>query len=327
MNAADTITLRDIYRARQVVAPWVRRTPMVPAKSLSTTIGCDVSFKLETLQETGSFKYRGAIHVLMNLDARQRSRGVVTVSTGNHGLAVARAASRLGIGCAVCLSHLVPANKADLIRAEGADVRIVGQSQDEAQVEAERLVADDGRTMIHPFDHPHVIAGQGTVGLEILEDLPEVGTVLAPVSGGGLIAGVACALKAAAPDIRILGFSMDSGAAMHASLKAGKPVAMAERTSLADALGGGIGLDNRYTFPMVRRLVDDVSLLTEDQIADGMRHLHREEALVVEGGGAVGVSALLHGIAGDVSGRVVVVLSGRNVDIEAFADVVAPRAP
>src|SRR5690625_1772131 len=274
-------TLRDLHLARQRTRGLIRRTPLVRSDSLSESNGAPVYLKLENLQETGAFKLRGATNRLLTLMPDERARGVVTVSTGNHGRAVAFAARRLGMRAVVCLSHLVPENKKAAIRALGADLRVIGSSQDEASAEAERLVRDEGLIYVPPFDDFDVIAGQGTLGLEIVEACPEVEEVLVPLSGGGLIAGVALAVKGSLPGTRIVGLSMERGPAMYRSLQAGEPVEVREEESLADSLGGGIGLGNRFTFPLVRELVDDVLLLSETEIAAGMRHLFREDRLVV----------------------------------------------
>ena len=219
------------------------------------------------------------------------------------------------------MSRLVPRNKVEGIEALGAEVRIVGASQDEAQDEADRLLAEEGMTMLPPFDHPDIIAGQGTLGLEIIEGLPEVETVIVPLSGGGLIAGVARAIKSAAARIRVVGVTMERGCAMYQSQKAGRPVPVEELPSLADALGGGIGLDNRYTFAMVRDLVDELLLVSEEEIADAIRHAYFEERQVIEGSGAVGIAALL---AGKVRrpGVTAVVVSGGNIDMALHARLI-----
>ncbi len=278
--------------------------------------------KLEALQDTGSFKIRGASNRLARMSEAERARGVVTVSSGNHGPAVARAASRLGVRAVVCLSELVPGNKIDNVERNGGEVRIFGRSFDEAALEAARLIAEEGLTLVHAFDDPDVIAGQGTIGLELLEDLPELDTVLVPLSGGGLIGGIALALKTADPGIRVIGITMERGAAMYESQKAGKPVAVDELPSLADALGGGIGLDNRYTFDLVRDLVDQMVLVSEQQITRSMRHAFREERLVAEGSGTVGIAALLEDLVEDLGQQVAVVISGGNVDMDRFLEVV-----
>jgi threonine dehydratase len=317
----DAITLQDIYRARQAIGAGIRRTPLAASDSLTRQVGAPVHLKLEHLQITGSFKLRGALNAIARLAAADQARGIVAVSTGNHGRALAFAAALAGTRCVVCMSRLVPRNKVEAIAALGAEVRIVGASQDEAQVEADRLVAEDGMTMLPPFDHPDIIAGQGTIGLEILEDLPEVETVLVPLSGGGLIAGVARALKSAGPRLRVIGVTMERGCAMHRSQKAGRPVEVEELPTLADALGGGIGLHNRYTFAMVRDLVDDLLLVSEEQIAAAIRHAYFEEKQVIEGSGAVGIAALLAGALRQ-PGVTAVVVSGGNIDMALHARLI-----
>jgi len=269
---------------------------------------------LEHLQITGSFKLRGATNAVLGLTAEERARGVVGVSTGNHGRGLAQAAREAGVSCVICMSRLVPQNKIDGIQSLGAEVRIIGDSQDDAQVEVGRLVAEEGMVMLPPFDHRDIIAGQGTLGLEILEDLPDVGTLLVPVSGGGLIAGVALAAKALKPSLRVIGISMERGAAMYESWRAGKPVQVTELQTLADSLGGGIGLQNRYTFALVRGLVDDILLVNEAQIAQAIRHAYWQEKLVIEGSGAVGIAALRAGLI-EASGPIAVIVSGGNIDM------------
>ena len=323
MTPSESVTLRDLYRARARIAPWVRRTPLVAAPSLSAPGRTRVSLKLETAQDTGAFKLRGATNFLRASGDAVRARGVVTVSTGNHGRAVAHAARRVGARAVVCMSDLVPRNKREAIEALGAEIRIVGQSQDEAEVEAQRLVAEERLALVHPFDDPLVIAGQGTIGIEILEDQPEVDTVIAALSGGGLISGIALALKAADPGIRVVGVTMERGAAMYESVRAGRPVEVEEARSLADSLGGGIGLDNRHTFELVRTLVDDHVLVSESEIAGAMRHLYRNERVIAEGGGAVSAAAVLADAVPDLAGNVVCVVGGGNVDMAAFTRIVA----
>ena len=318
----SALQLNDIYLARQRIEALVRRTPMEHSPSLSRQSGVPVYLKLESLQITGSFKLRGASNAVAQLTAEQKTRGVVAASTGNHGRALAYAASRQNVKATICLSHLVPGNKVQAIRDLGADVRIVGQSQDDAQREAERIAHEHGATLLPPFDHPAIIAGQGTLGLEILEQQPDVAQVLVPLSGGGLFAGVALALKRANPQIVTHGVSMQRGAAMQASLAAGHPLEVEELPTLADSLGGGIGLDNRYTFAMTRDTCDHLHLLSEAAIANAIRHAYREERLVLEGAAAVGIAALLEGLI-EPLGPIVVVISGRNVDVEQHLRVLA----
>lgn len=309
------VTLADIELAARRIDGRVLRTPFVPSASLTERCGVPVGLKLEHHQTTGSFKLRGATNAVLSLSADQRARGVVAASTGNHGRALAYAAKAEGSVATICMSRLVPENKVAETRRLGANVRIVGRSQDEAQVEVDRLVTDAGLVMVPPFDNAAVVAGQGTLGLEIVEAMPDVATVLVPLSGGGLAAGVAAAVKGRVPKARVIGLTMERGAAMKASLDAGRPVAVEEVASLADSLGGGIGLDNAVTFQMCRALLDEVILLSEAEIAAGMRHAYAEEREVIEGAAAVGIAALLSGRLGRLDGPVAVILSGRNVDM------------
>jgi threonine dehydratase len=376
---AGGLSLQDVLRAKARIAGEVRRTPLVPAQELNEAAGAPVFLKLENRQQTGSFKLRGALNSVLALPEEERARGVVTVSTGNHGRAIAYACRQVGARATVCVSRLVPANKLAAIEELGADVRVVGASQDEAQREADRLVAEESMTLVPPFDHPDVIAGQGTLGLEIAEQLAEMRAVgldqrgseesrsalskhalrkrvrsesagmspgggsgkargeagatgghrvLVPLSGGGLIAGVALALKTVDPDFWVVAVSMERCCAMYRSVQAGQPVEVEELAGLADSLGGGIGLQNRYTFEMVRNLVDGHRLVDEEGIAAAIAHAYRFHGEVLEGAGAVGIAALL-ATAGrsERTGPVstVVVVSGGNIDTELHARLTGPR--
>lgn len=320
------ISLSDILAARERIAGRIEQTALVASPVLSETLGVPVHLKLEHRQTTGSFKLRGATNAITLLGAEERKHGVVAASTGNHGRALAHAAKAEGIRATICMSRLVPDNKVSQIRRLGAEIRIVGNSQDDAQVECERLVAEEGMTMVPPFDHPGVIAGQGTLGLEVVDALPDVETVFVPLSGGGLAAGIAAAVKGRSPATRVIGVSMTRGAAMKASLDAGAPVQVEEVASLADSLGGGIGLDNRLTFAMCRELLDDVVLLSEEEIAAGIAHAYEAEREIVEGAGAVGIAALLSARV-KPAGPTVLILSGRNIDMELHRRIVCGDNP
>lgn len=315
------VGLDDIRDAAARIAGRIERTATVRSPALSERLGAPVHLKLEHRQTTGSFKLRGATNAVALLSPDEKARGVVAASTGNHGRALAHAASLEGMRAVICMSRLVPQNKVSEIRRLGADAHIVGRSQDDAQEEVDRLVATEGLVMIPPFDHPAVVAGQGTLGLEIVEEAPDAGTVLVPLSGGGLAAGIAAAVKGLRPDVRVIGVSMRRGAAMKASLDAGRPVPVDELPTLADSLGGGIGLGNRHTFAMCRDLLDDVILLDEAEIAAGVRHAYEAEREVVEGAAAVGIGALLGGKV-RATGPVVAVVSGRNIDMDLHRRIV-----
>jgi threonine dehydratase len=312
--------LADVLAARNAIEGIAVETPLIASPALTASAGAEVLLKLETMQPVGAFKIRGAANALARLPAEARKRGVACCSTGNHGRGVAYAARHHGVRAVVCLSKLVPDVKVDAIKALGAEVRRIGESQDDAQIEVDRLVAEEGMTDLHPFDHPHVIAGQGTVGLEILSRRPDVETIVVPLSGGGLLAGIALAAKEIKPSIRMIGVSMARGAAMIESLRAGKPVDVVELPTLADSLGGGIGLSNRWTFALCRRLVDETLTLSEEEIYRGMRALFLDDRLVVEGGGAVGAAAVVAKRLA-LKGPTALVVSGRNVDMSKFLSI------
>ena len=315
------VKMRDVYAARQAIAGMAVRTPLIEAPALTERAGASVYLKLENVQRTGSFKIRGAASKLSSLTDDERRRGVIAVSSGNHGRAVAYVARKLGVRAVICMSTRVPPNKVEGIRSLGADLELHGESYDAAERHALRLQAERGLTMIPPFDDLHVIAGQGTIGLEILEDLPSVGTVMVPLSGGGLMAGVALVLKAADPSIRTIGVSMERAPVMVHSLRAGHPIQMEEQETLADALVGGIGLDNRHTFRMVQKVVDEALLVTEEEIASAMAFALSQQHLVIEGGGAVALAALMTGQLAGQGEQVVVVLSGGNVEIPRLLEI------
>ena len=310
----NDICLADIYLARRRLQNYIQRTPLVPSPWLEQLAGGQVWLKLECLQLTGSFKIRGAGNCLSSLAAGERERGVVTASSGNHGRAVAYMAQQLGVRATICLSEQVPANKVEGIRSLGAQVVIAGASYDDAERQAALLAQEQGLVLVPAFDDPRTIAGQGTIGFELLEDLPQVETVVVPLSGGGLLGGIALALKSAAPRLRLVGVSMDRAPVMARSLQAGRPISLPEEPTLADALAGGInGAENRWTFHLVQRLVDDVVLVSEEQIAEAIAFLFHRHRLVVEGGGAVGVAALLSGLVPAAGRETAVVVSGGNI--------------
>lgn len=314
------VTFADVHEARKRLAGTALRTPMVPSPHLGRIAGREFLLKLESTQPIGTFKLRGATNAVMALP--ESVTGVTCCSTGNHGRGVAYAAKRRGLRAVICMSSRVPPTKVEGIRALGAEARIVGDSQDEALVECRRLSAADGLEEISPFDDPLVIAGQGTIGLEMLESCPELGTVLVPLSGGGLAGGVALAVKSVSPCAKVIGISMERGAAMHASLQAGHPVEIREEATLADSLAGGINADNKLTFGLCRDLLDDIVLVSEEEIYRGMQTLYYEDRVIAEGACAVGVAALQAGKLELGPGPVATIITGRNVDMGMFTRIV-----
>jgi len=311
----------DVAEARRRIAGIARTTPLVPSPALSRRAGVPVRLKAEHLQETGSFKVRGAANALLAADPERVAAGVVAVSSGNHGRAVAHVAGLLEIPATICVSARVPPNKVEAMEALGATVIVAGPDQDDADAEARRLAAG-GLTFVHPFDDPDVIAGQGTIGLEVLDGWPECRALVVPLSGGGLIAGVAAAVKGAGAGVSVFGVSQDRGPAMHLSLEAGRLVDVVEEDTLADALAGGLGPENHHTFEMCRDLLDGTMVVTEAQIAAAMAFLDDEQGWRVEGGGAVGVAAVLDGLV-PLDGPTTIVVSGGNVAEETFRRAVA----
>ena len=313
--------LSNILAARQTIAGVADGTPFVPSPFMTRETGSEFLLKLENMQPIGAFKLRGAVNAVMNL--ADDVRGVTCCSTGNHGRGVAYAAAHRGLRAVICMSNLVPQAKVDGIRALGAEVRTCGRSQDDALAESLKLVETEGLVEISPFDDPYVIAGQGTIGLEMLLARPDLGTILVPLSGGGLAAGVAVAAKAINPAIKVIGISMDRGAAMHASIAEGRPVEVEEVASLADSLGGGIGMNNKLSFALCRDYLDETVLVTEEEIYHAMQVLFYEDRIVAEGACVVGIAALLSGKLSGLPGPVGTIITGRNLDMGMFHRIMA----
>ena len=282
--------------ARAAVRRLVPPSPLLEVPALSRRAGRPVHLKLESLQVTGSFKVRGAAARILSLGAEERERGVVTCSSGNHGKAVAWVAGRLGVPAVVCVPDWVDPVKLAAIRESGAEAVLAGPTYDAAAERAWALADARKLAFVHPFDDPWVAAGQGTVALEILDDLPEVGCVVVPLSGGGLAGGIGVALAGRGGGVGVVGASAERARVMVESLRRGRPVEMSEEETLASALAGGIELDNRVTFDLVRRFVDTHVVVPEAAVARAMAYAFRSLRLVVEGGGAVGLAALLEGL-------------------------------
>jgi threonine dehydratase len=319
MEHSSDLHTRDILAARRRVAGIAAATALERSHALSALCGAEVYLKLECAQITGSFKLRGATNALL-VERQAGNSACVACSAGNHALGLAYAAAHTGANLVVVLPATASPAKIAALRAiqaeAGADMlRVVlfGDSYDQAEAEALRIAQTEGRRFVSPYNHPGVIAGQGTLGIEILEQLPEAELLLVPVGGGGLISGVALWAKSVNPAIRVVGVQPAVSAVMAASLTAGRIVALPDAPSLADGLAGSIETDT-ITLALMKRLVDEVLLVSEQEIAGAMRWLLDEHHLVVEGSGAVGVAALLNGRLPAIAGRrVVTILSGRNV--------------
>ncbi|MGN6446200.1 threonine ammonia-lyase [Amnibacterium sp.] len=311
VHPAAVPSIDRIRDAARVLAPLAARTPMEHSRFLASVTGAPVHLKCENLQRTGSYKIRGASYRLSRLTPEERARGVVAASAGNHAQGVAFAARQLGIPATIFMPNGVALPKLEATRDYGADVELVGDVVDQSLAAAKRYAEEHGAVFIPPFDHPDVIAGQGTVGLEILEDVPDVETVVVPIGGGGLISGVAAALKQLAPGVRIVGVQAENAAAFPPSLAAGEVRTVRTSPTIADGIA--VGTPGRLTFEIVRDLVDEVVTVSDDETASALLVLLERAKLVVEPAGAVGVAALLSGRIRE-PGRTVVVLSGGNID-------------
>ncbi|WP_283164508.1 threonine ammonia-lyase [Rhodococcus sp. 14-2483-1-1] len=292
----------------------MRRTPVVASRILSDLTGHEVRLKCENLQRTGSFKPRGAYNRIARLDAEQRAHGVVAASAGNHAQGVAWAASQVGITSTVFMPVGVSLPKLVATKAYGATVHLVGNTVDEALKSAREFAERTGATLIHPFDHLDIVAGQATLGTELLQQMPDVGTIVVPTGGGGLLAGVAAAVKLSKPDIRIVGVQAEGAAAWPASLKAGHPIALESMSTMADGIA--IGLPGSVPFDHVQGWVDDVVTVSEDALSRALVLCIERAKLIVEPAGAAAVAALMTHSAEELglTGSVCAILSGGNID-------------
>ncbi|MET9170735.1 threonine ammonia-lyase [Streptomyces misionensis] len=309
--ALRSVTLDDVRGAQKMLSGVARTTAMEGSRHLSQLVGAPVQLKCENLQRTGSFKLRGAYVRIAGLLPEERAAGVVAASAGNHAQGVALASSLLGVHATVFMPHGAPLPKVSATREYGAEVRLAGQVVDETLAAAQDHAARTGAVFIHPFDHPDIIAGQGTVGLEILEQCPQVRTIVVGIGGGGLAAGIAVAVKAVRPDVRIIGVQAEGAAAYPPSLALGHPVAVANPSTMADGIK--VGRPGVVPFGIIRELVDEVRTVSEDQLSAALLLCLERAKLVVEPAGASPVAALL-AAPGDFEGPVVAVLSGGNVD-------------
>lgn len=307
----SSVTLADIEAAREVIADVTLRTPMEGARWLSALVDGPVSLKCENLQRTGSFKIRGAFVRISRLSPEERAAGVVAASAGNHAQGVALAATTLGIKSTVFMPEGAPIPKEKATRAYGADVRFHGRYLEDALVEARRFAAETGAVLIHPFDHADVVAGQGTAGLEILEQRPDVKTVIVPTGGGGLLAGIAIAIKASRPDVRVIGVQAEGAAAFPDSLRQGYPVPLSSMTTMADGIA--VGCPGEITFAAVRDYCDEVLTVSEESLSRALLALVERAKMVVEPAGAAAVAAIMD-TPTHFESPVVAVLSGGNID-------------
>jgi threonine dehydratase len=304
----------DSQAALQHVAPHVHRTPLLGSRLLSEETGFDVRLKAELFQRTGSYKIRGPLVKLARLSQEERDRGVVCSSAGNHAQGVALAAAMLGVRAVVCMAENATPAKVAATRGYGAEVVLQGAIWDDADEKARELVASEGLVYVHPFDDLDLIAGQGTVGLEIHEDWPEVEVVVVPIGGGGLISGISAALKQARPDIRIVGVESADGPAMQRSVEAGELITLERCDTIVDGLR--VKRVGEHTFELVRQFVDEIVTVPDETIFENVIWTMTRTKLVAEGAAAATVAGLREGLVEAPPGtKVVCVLSGGNLDL------------
>jgi len=314
-NAA--VTVADIRAAQDVLKDNVLRTPIIAAPKLSDRCGADVFIKYENLQATGSFKDRGALVKMMSLSDEQRQRGVITMSAGNHAQAVAYHARRLGIPATIIMPEGTPFVKVGNTEALGARVILAGETLTDAREQTERIADKEGLTLVHPYDDPLIISGQGTVGLEILEDQPDLDCVVIPIGGGGLISGTAIALKEARPDIEIIGAEVESFPSMYCALRGEEPVFGGP--TLAEGIA--VKAPGAYTKPIVESLVSDIMLVSEEDIEKAICAYASDQKTMAEGAGAAGLAAVMRQPARFEGRKVGLVLCGGNIDPRTLASI------
>ena len=316
------LTVQDIKAARERITEGIVYTPCIPALGLAGRIPGRLLLKLESLQRTGSFKDRGSLNRLLSLNAEERARGVVTASAGNHAQALAYHCSRLGIPASVVMPEHTPLIKVANTRRYGARITLRGATLSDAMTEVKRLEAEEGLTLVHAFDDDRVIAGQGTIGLELLEQAPDVTVLVVPIGGGGMISGTAMAMKEANPGLRVIGVEAETAASALASRRAGKVVHIESAETMADGIA--VKAVGERTFPLMQEYVDDIVTVGEGRIAAAVHTLLEHQKLVAEGAGAAPLAALLaERIPLSDTDVTVMILSGGNIDVTAVERIIA----
>ena len=314
----ENLEISEIFNAAAVLKDVARRTAIIPAPQLCP--GLDIYLKTENLQLTGSFKLRGASYKISQLTDEEKSRGVIACSAGNHAQGVALGATHNGIKSLICLPAGAPISKVEATKGYGAEVCLVPGVYDDAYAKAMELQKEHGYTFVHPFDDPKVIAGQGTIGLEILEQMPDVQAVVVPIGGGGLISGVAFAIKTLRPDVKVFGVQSSGAPSMAASLKEGKLCHLNDVSTIADGIA--VKEPGVNTFEMCNRYVDEVVTVSDDEIAAAILALIEKQKIVAEGAGAVGVAAAMFGKLPIEGLKTVCLVSGGNIDVNTLSRVI-----
>lgn len=319
-ESTQVLTIEDVRHAQRRIASVARRTPLERSRRLSEQYNRDVFLKLECFQLTGSFKLRGAMSKLSALTEEQRARGVLTVSAGNHGLAVAHCCEALGLHATIVVPESASRAKVDAIRRFQVTLIERGADYDSAERAAREMERESGATFVSPYNDPEVIAGQGTIALELFEDNPDLEAIIVPIGGGGLIAGVAIAAKSINPQVKVYGVEPSVSPTMTAALEAGRIIEIKEDPTIADGCAGNIE-PGSITFPLIQRFVDDVFLVSEESIQNAIVSVAREEHLIIEGSAALSIAALDH--AGLESTNVCSIVSGRNISLDTFAGIIS----
>jgi threonine dehydratase len=314
------LTIKQIEQARERIRGVAQRAPLEHSRWLTDELGRDVWLKLECFQPTGSFKIRGAMARLSRLTDDEKSRGVLTVSAGNHGLAVAHCAEKLSLNATIVAPRSASQAKIAAIRRYPVTLIELGANYDEAEAAARKMERETGATFVSPYNDVDVMAGQGTIGLEILEDAPALDAIVVPVGGGGLLAGVAVAVKAARPHIEVYGAEPQASPTMSEALKAGRIIEIKEEETIADGLAGNIEMDS-ITFPIIERLIDGMILVSEDAMRNAIKRVAREDHIMIEGSAAASIAALTDArLKGQ---RVAAVVTGRNIALDLFASIIS----
>ena len=312
------VTIDKIFHASVVLKNIIRPTPLVKTAGIAPQ--CDLYLKPENLQYTGSFKLRGSGYKISQLSVEERAKGVIACSAGNHAQGVALAASKYGIPSLICLPDSAPISKVEATKGYGAEVCLVEGVYDDAYNRALELRDERGMTFVHPFDDDYVIAGQGTIGLEIINEMNDVDAVIVPIGGGGLIAGIACAIKSVSPHVKVYGVQASGAPSMHNAIRAGKLEALSAVSTIADGIA--VKRPGDTTFEMVSQYVDDIALVTEDEISSAILTLMEKQKMIAEGAGAVAVAAAMFNKFPLEGKKVVSLVSGGNIDVTSLSRVI-----
>jgi len=318
---AERVMVEDIHKARQNLKDFVRVTPLDHSRTFTAMVGKDVYLKCENIQRTGSFKIRGATNKILSLTDEQKRKGVIAASAGNHAQGVALGATMAGIVSTIFMPEGAPISKVMATRGYGAEVMLAGLSYDDAYAKALEVQAERGATFVHAFDDPDVVAGQGTIGLELLEQITDIGTVVVPIGGGGLISGIAIALKEANPGIKIVGVQASGCPSSYISRRQHKICHLDQAGTIADGIA--VKTPGSFTFPLIETYVDDIITVEDEEIANAVLMLLERAKLVVEGSGAVSLAALLHNKVNIRGNKVVSILSGGNIDANVISTIIS----